>query len=242
MRLNTQPVEKPSHTTDGTLEIVNIWHTLQGEGPFAGHPAVFIRLAGCNLQCPGCDTDYTSRRESINPKHLMQMLSRFSQPTVGVTGMRTPNLVVITGGEPFRQNLMPFCQMAISSGYDVQVETNGTLWEQPFFPPNRFHIVCSPKTPTIHKEIMKRANAFKYILAANAVDPTDGLPLSTLENGLRPARPTEEFTGDVYVQPMDDGAPWNAVTNIQNRAAAVHSCMTFGYKLSLQTHKLLGLE
>src|SRR3954467_9071958 len=47
--------------SDGnSLSIHSIFYTLQGEGPYSGCPAVFMRLAGCNLQCPGCDTDYTS--------------------------------------------------------------------------------------------------------------------------------------------------------------------------------------
>ena len=53
---NGQPIEKVQRTFDGTLEVHSIFKTIQGEGPFCGTPAVFIRLAGCNLQCPWCDT------------------------------------------------------------------------------------------------------------------------------------------------------------------------------------------
>ena len=52
--MNTQPTEK--RTNSQNLDITEIFFTIQGEGPFSGHRAVFIRLAGCNLQCPACDT------------------------------------------------------------------------------------------------------------------------------------------------------------------------------------------
>ena len=54
MKTNTQEPEKIDR--DRHLDVHSIFHTIQGEGPYCGHPAVFIRLAGCNLQCPGCDT------------------------------------------------------------------------------------------------------------------------------------------------------------------------------------------
>ncbi|WP_046973456.1 7-carboxy-7-deazaguanine synthase QueE, partial [Dyella japonica] len=96
--------------------------TIQGEGPFCGQPAVFVRLAGCNLQCPGCDTNYTSNRKKMSHSDIWQEI-------VHVTGEAKTKLVVITGGEPFRQpEVVNFINYLIDmKGYRVQVETNGTM-------------------------------------------------------------------------------------------------------------------
>ena len=60
---NQQLADKPVLNETGlSLQVNSIFYTIQGEGPFAGRPAIFIRLAGCNLQCPGCDTEYTKRQ------------------------------------------------------------------------------------------------------------------------------------------------------------------------------------
>ena len=72
--LNTQPIEKRHHKVD--LEVHSIFYTIQGEGPFCGTPAVFIRLAGCNLQCPSCDTNYTSKRRTMTAEEIVNEVRR----------------------------------------------------------------------------------------------------------------------------------------------------------------------
>jgi 7-carboxy-7-deazaguanine synthase len=232
-RINLQPIEKQELSDEGILQVHSIWPTIQGEGPYAGTPAVFLRLAGCNLTCPGCDTDYTSTRVVATPQKILQQ----------VQGFRKDGLIVITGGEPFRQNFAPFARLAVYSGYRVQVETNGTLWFEEFYP-SRFTVVCSPKTPKIQEELKRHISALKYVVKAGEIDPSDGLPTSILENGLRPARPWPKFGGEIYVQPYDEdfSDPINEDTkNAKNIEAAVESCMKFGYRLCLQVHKLVGL-
>ena len=117
--VNKQPAEK-QHLTDFTVEVHSIFDTIQGEGPFAGSPAVFIRLTGCNLQCQFCDTEYTSVREAITP---VEALNRVK----AAHGDSPRGLVVLTGGEPFRQNISPLCAALLHAGYHVQIETNGTM-------------------------------------------------------------------------------------------------------------------
>ena len=120
MRLNTQPIEKKVHREDGIVEVHSIFYTIQGEGPFCGTPSVFVRLAGCNPQCPWCDTEYSSSRMEMTPfEVVVQAKVRFRLPKGG--------LVVITGGEPFRQNLSYLLRALTEHGYYVQIETNGTL-------------------------------------------------------------------------------------------------------------------
>lgn len=238
MQLNTQPIEKADLDPDGTLDVHGAFYTIQGEGPFTGQPAVFVRLAGCNLQCPACDTDYTSQRIRRTPDGIASEVYALSEPA------RDPGapacLVVITGGEPFRQNLTPLCALLLSRGYRVQVETNGTLPPPPGLSDD-VTIVVSPKAGKVHPSTGERANAWKYVLDADSID-LDGLPIRALGHSANPrvARPPAEFPRHlIYIQPADRQS---LQVNERNGRAVVRTCMRNGYTLQLQTHKLLGLE
>lgn len=229
---NEQPTEAPNLHPRGMLEVFKIWHTFQGEGPYQGHPAIFIRLAGCNLQCPGCDTDYTSNRKLSNPGQIVMWCNDIAKA-------KQTGLVVITGGEPFRQNLTPLIKQLFLSGYDVQIETNGTCYLADF-PYNKVSIVCSPKTPNIHPNMESNVDYWKYVLDSEHVDPNDGLPTSVLGMTFKPARPHEDSDVPIYVQPMDAGE--NGEQTEKNLQATIKSCLTYNYRLCLQIHKLIGLE
>ncbi len=235
--MNQQPIEKQSIDLLGLLEVHSVFHTIQGEGPFSGHPAVFIRLAGCNLQCPACDTDYTSARWQASPRTLLALVQE--QMMLG--------LVVITGGEPFRQNIIPLIEKLLAAGYFVQVETNGTLApgvQTPFSKDltrrDCAFIVCSPKTEKINNTIRDLACAFKYVIQEGDVH-IDGLPIHALGHSCARivARPLPGFSGPVYVQPLDEK---NEDANQRNRVTAVRSSLKFGYIVNLQIHKLLEVE
>lgn len=244
--LNMQKSEREELHTDGRLEVVRIFRTIQGEGPYAGTPAIFVRLAGCNLRCSFCDTDYTSNRKWYSVQALLDAVS-LSKRDAPI------NLVVLTGGEPFRQNIWPFLEAyhRQSDRHESQIETNGVSWIDPpiggVVDPLT-EIVCSPKTPKLHKDLMAYDPAYKYILRAGEIDPEDGLPtvglggqgLSSKE--VRPGRPpkaNDEYRPRVYVQPLDEGDEFK---NTKNTEACVEVCLKFGYQMSLQQHKLLGLE
>jgi organic radical activating enzyme len=147
-------------------------------------------------------------------------------------------LVVLTGGEPLRQPVWLFVRMLLTGGYKVQIETNGTLW-QDSVPWGRegLTLVCSPKTPSLNGDLLPHIDAYKYVLHHAHVDH-DGLPATTLGNA-RPARPPASFKGDVFVQPEDSV---DMIDNMKNLDAAKESCLRHGYRLSLQLHKMLGLS
>lgn len=237
MNLNQQPIEKRSKRSDGILSVHSVFHTIQGEGPFCGTPAVFIRLAGCNLQCPVCDTDYTSNRWEDGPSVLIDM----------VREMQPKGLVVITGGEPFRQELLPLLVALVDAGYYVQIETNGTLQPTDFpfctMPDIRtgVYVVCSPKAGKVHPKINEVACCFKYVIAHDSVNLVDGLPLRALDHRASPhvARPPKDFHRPVYVQPVD---VQDEAENARHLKAAIHSCMEHGYILQLQVHKIINME
>ena len=113
-----------SRMTDGRPEI---FASIQGEGPSAGQPSTFVRLAVCNLQCSWCDTAYTwdwSRFERSE-----QVMALAAEQVVHAVRELAPRRVVITGGEPLlqRRQLVPFAEALKEQGYWLEVETNGTV-------------------------------------------------------------------------------------------------------------------
>lgn len=233
MKINTQVPEKIDR--DRRLDVHSIFHTIQGEGPFCGHPAVFIRLAGCNLQCPGCDTEYTQGRRRM-------MYYQILDEVVKQRGAAKTNLIVITGGEPFRQlevvNLINW--LIDLKGFKVQIETNGTM-QIPLELHHEAVVVCSPKAAKIHPSVATRANAFKYVLQSGNMREEDGLPLQALMHRATPyiARPPVHYRGPIYLQPMDEQ---DAELNKGNIQAVVASCQKNGYIVQLQVHKYLEVE
>lgn len=231
--INIQPVEK-KQTHDGImLDVHSIFRTIQGEGPFTGHPAIFIRLAGCNLQCPSCDTEYTQGRKRMSYQEILEVVEE-------LCGEHNVRLAVITGGEPFRQNITPLCWSLTqrARAMQVQVETNGSLAPSPGLP-KQVTIVCSPKTGAINSELRNRVNAFKYVATWNNL-LDDGLPRTALDHPCGPnglARPQRGVP--VYLQPQDDK---DLQMNQLNLHTVVESCIKHGYILCLQTHKIANVE
>ena len=232
--LNQQSPEKRNARDDGALDVHSIFPTIQGEGPFAGTPCVFVRLAACNLQCPSCDTEYLIGRQLVSVTDLVRK----------VRWLRSYGLVVITGGEPFRQACGRAVMALVNAGYQVQFETNGTIydptmelvWREPV-DDHQVTIVCSPKTGDISDQLKPHVTALKYILSAGEVD-ADGLPTSSLNFGVQPCRPWKEFTGQVFLQACDSR---DESINRANQQAAIASCLKFGYRFCYQIHKAVDL-
>jgi 7-carboxy-7-deazaguanine synthase len=241
---NAQPVEKVVRTNPSQLDIKEIYRTIQGEGPYVGQPAVFIRLAGCNLQCPLCDTDYTQGRKEM---HVQEICNTTSE-------LCTPNrLVVITGGEPFRQPIGLLVKHLLQEHYRVQIETNGTVYDADSTRMKDSHfnpylsLVCSPKgriEPTLKPHI----SALKYVMDARFVSEHDGLPTRTLGNNILPDRPwfSPNTKGTllgraipIYLQPTYVEGDREATQ--RNIDACIKSCYKYGYTLSVQTHKVIGV-
>lgn len=211
---------RPPITSDGqALFVQEIFPTLQGEGLYAGWPAVFVRLGGCNLACEFCDTEF----ESFEEVALSEVVSRVQSAAFA----GAEKLVVITGGEPLRQNITPLCEALIARGYRVQIETNGTLFRAL---PDAVDIVCSPKNSglgyhAIRLDLWSRVNALKFIVSASNEDYRDV--------------PAWDFPCAVYVQPMDEV---DAEKNAANHARATEIAMQRGFRLSLQMHKIVGIR
>ena len=95
--------------------IVEIFHSVQGEGGRSGIPHVFIRFGGCNLACAWCDTEF-DEHEPRDTRWLVDQVQ--THPCKSI---------IFTGGEPALQDLAPLARLFRRSGYHVGIETNGTV-------------------------------------------------------------------------------------------------------------------
>jgi 7-carboxy-7-deazaguanine synthase len=208
-----------------TYSVKEIFLTLQGEGGQAGRAAVFCRFAGCNLWsgreadradavCDFCDTDFVGTDGPGGGKFRTAddlaeaVASRW-------TGIAEGRLVVCTGGEPVLQLDPPLIAALHGRGFDIAVETNGTL---PV--PDGVDWICvSPKADAPLAQ--KRGQELKLVYPQTGVDPARYLDLDF-----------ERF----FLQPMD-GPDREAFT----RAAVAYCLAHPRWRLSVQTHKYLGL-
>jgi len=231
----------------GTYRVKEIFYTLQGEGAQAGRPAVFCRFAKCNLWngreesrsaavCKFCDTDFIGTDGHLGGEYSADELvaiiaEQWPGETAGDSVQGKP-YVVCTGGEPALQLDAPLIGELHKAGFEIAIETNGTL---PL--PDGIDWVClSPKGES---EL--------------AVIECDELKLVYPQAEALPER-FDYITADhLFLQPMADFEPVVIASDklegakeglsVTNTRKAVDYCMKHPkWKLSLQTHKLLGIE
>lgn len=217
---------KPEIHSGDTLDIQEIFPTLQGEGPYTGQPSVFIRLGGCNLACDFCDTEF----ETYKNFSLTEILDEVEKLAKNSVGKIVRKLIVITGGEPLRQPIEKLCAELVKKDFLVQIETNGTLFREL---PKEVKIICSPKISNnkyhqIRSDLLARINAFKFIISQNQKNYSQ---IAEVEQ--------EKFQTPIYIQPMDE---YDEIKNQANLEFAKKLCDENGYFLSLQIHKILGIR
>jgi organic radical activating enzyme len=144
------------------LAVAEIFYSIQGEGIWSGTPAAFVRLAGCNLACDFCDTDYSTKLIASVADVLAEI-----RETAGECPM-----VVLTGGEPFAQAETPALIEALrDDGRRVHVESNGTIYAAL---PEDVWLCVSPKE-RVDARMAARANEAKLIVDRRV--PEEHLPL-----------------------------------------------------------------
>jgi 7-carboxy-7-deazaguanine synthase len=210
-----------------TYTVKEIFYTLQGEGTYTGRPAVFCRFSGCNLWtgreedratavCSFCDTDFFGVgsdggkfREAASLADAVA--SRW--PSLSGHGRR---FVVCTGGEPLLQLDAPAVDAFHERGFEIAIETNGTLE-----PPSGIDWICvSPKAGS--ETVLRRGNELKLVYPQPSAQPETFADAEF-----------EQF----YLQPMD-GPELE-----QNTQLALEYCLAHPqWKLSIQTHKLVGIR
>ncbi len=206
-----------------TYTVKEIFYTLQGEGGQAGRAAVFLRFAGCNLwsgreedradaQCRFCDTDFVGGDKYADAALLADAVAALWPAPAGAAGAP---YVVCTGGEPTLQLDAALIDALHARGFEIAIETNGT---RPL--PAGIDWVCvSPKAGT---EL--------------AVTAGDEIKLVWPQDGIDPGALAGLAFRHHFLQPMD-GADRAAAT-----AACVRYCLTHPrWRLSLQTHKIIGI-
>ena len=190
--------------------------SLQGEGYFTGTPAFFLRLSGCNLQCPFCDTQHQTFVE-MSEEEIVQEASRHK-----------PRHIVITGGEPGLQLTPSLVSKLHKAGFFIQVETNGTLP----LPDGIDWVTASPKSSPISEDL--KIDELKVLFTGEGTDPVKSLPLGgdieeALGAGVR-----------LFLQPLDTGDEMRNRIILRDTIAYILEHPK--WSLSLQTHKLLGIK
>jgi organic radical activating enzyme len=133
------------------LQLAEIFYSIQGEGEHTGKPAVFVRLAGCNLSCDFCDTDYSLKFFSTVDDIVAK---------VRELGKDCP-MVVLTGGEPLAQSeALELIEALRRDGRRVHIESNGTIATEL---PDDVWLTVSPKE-RVDARMAKRANEVKLIV------------------------------------------------------------------------------
>jgi len=203
--------------------VKEIFLTLQGEGMQAGRRAVFLRFAGCNLwsgreqdrataQCSFCDTDFVGLDGENGGRYAAAALAAKVET---LWGRGDCPLVVITGGEPMLQLDAALVDALHARGFEIAVETNGTLPA-----PEGIDWICvSPKAGT--DVVQRSGDELKLVWPQAGVDPQELLGWDFRH---------------FLIQPMDC-----ADADAARQAAIDYVLAHPQWRLSLQTHKLLGL-
>ncbi|HEV8499223.1 MAG TPA: 7-carboxy-7-deazaguanine synthase [Gemmatimonadaceae bacterium] len=206
--------------------VKEIFYTLQGEGANAGRPAVFCRFSGCNLWtgresdrataiCDFCDTDFVGIGPDGGKFATAESLAA-AIASRWPSDSRNRRFVVCTGGEPLLQLDAAAIEALHALDFEVAVETNGT--QQP--PPGLDWICVSPKARA--DLVLRRGNELKLVFPQPEFDPAQFESM--------------EFS-EFFLQPMD--GPYLAA----NTRAALEYCLAHPrWRLSVQTHKLLGIR
>ena len=194
----------------------DIFYSLQGEGHNTGRAAVFIRFAGCNLRCSFCDTEFDTYRE-MTAEEIVASISTYSA-----------RFVVLTGGEPTLQVDEAFVDLLHQHGFEVAMESNGT---RPA-PNNLDWLTVSPK---ISGEKWKVESGWRLPDEVKVVFDEDTVPETYL-----PSPSTLRLSPILYLQPCDTG-------NAERNAIIINRCIDYikehpQWRLSLQTHKLIGFK
>ena len=210
-----------------TYSVKEIFYTLQGEGARAGRAAVFLRFAGCNLWsglekdradavCKFCDTDFVGTTGTGGGKFADAAALARAVAALWPSLAGGKPYIVCTGGEPLLQLDATLIDALHAAGFEIAVETNGTLMP----PPGIDWICVSPKADA--PQLLTRGDEIKLVYPQERGDP---------------ARYAGQDFAHFFLQPMDDA---NRDANTQ---AAVAYCMAHPqWRLSLQTHKITGIR
>ena len=192
--------------------IVEIFHSVQGEGFHAGIPHVFVRFGNCNLRCEWCDTDFLTYEERTLQSIVDEVLSYDC------------DRVIFTGGEPALQDLASIGTVLKSHDITLSIETNGTIPIDPIID----WICVSPKDQLYSNVSIKQRNGdeLKVVYCGQELSMYDELKEGFSHLFLQPCY----IDSDTVEQ---NGKSFQIVENLVKQSP--------GWRLSLQTHKWMGV-
>lgn len=203
-----------------TLKTSEIFPSIQGEGLRQGEPAVFIRLAGCNLRCPFCDTKYARRGgEDMAVGEILEIVRLFRDEFPA-------RWVCLTGGEPLAQNIGPLVRRLKADGLRVQIETNGTF--APRAPADWYTVSPKPPGYEFHPLFLKKAREVKLVVSRDL----NGAVVRSIRRAFPPAAP-------LFLQ-TQSSAPWSMRKAMDLLREACLSGLE-NVRVSIQLHKILDL-
>lgn len=200
--------------SEKTYPIVEIFHSVQGEGYHTGTPSIFIRFGGCNLQCSWCDTDF-SKWDRMSITEIMTILKQW-----------TTRRIIYTGGEPAMQKLRPLSNELHSKGYNIAIETNGTIELKE----GLVDWICVSPKDMLYPEFsikQRKGDELKVVYTGQDLSMYDNL---------------KKGFDNLFLQPCYDESK-DAGTNGKTFYSTFDIVMQNpGWNLSLQTHKWMGVE
>lgn len=246
------------HLEEKEILVSSHFFTLQGEGPYMGQPAVFLRTSGCNLgnkknTCPWCDTDFRlhlGQKKTFAQIHNDSLsMIRDNMTDEAYERLERP-VMVLTGGEPMLQDNLGQFTKEYENEWQFQIETNGTMFCEIG---ERTTLVCSPKAvlgkgyPKLRREVFDRADCLKFVVAAQDDDPHTQIPDYAFEFA-RTGRP-------VYVSPImvykkayvgEVSNAWNPElvdhpATERNHSYAARLALEHGFQLNMQMHNFATL-
>lgn len=228
------------------LPVNEIFDTIQGEATWTGTPALFIRLQGCGVGCPWCDTKHTWALADEFKVDLRTVMAKekdsphfavvASDALAEVARERNAHHVVITGGEPCDHDLIPLTRRLAAFGIRAQVETSGTANIRVY---DKTWVTLSPKLDMpggliVRPQSIDRANEIKLPVGKQAdVDDFNvwldqhGTPLRFISDDIR-------WRERIWLQPLSQSEKATAL--------CIEQARLHGYRVSIQTHKFLGVR
>lgn len=192
--------------------IVEIFHSVQGEGFHSGIPHVFIRFGNCNLRCEWCDTDFLTYEERTLSSIVDEVLSYNCER------------VIFTGGEPAMQDLDTIGTILKQHGLKLSIETNGTIPVDPIID----WICVSPKDQMYPNVAIKQrtGHELKVVYVGQSLDM-----YNELKEGFE-----HHFIQPCYIESDSVEANGRSFSQVEELVK-----LNQGWRLSLQTHKWMGV-
>ena len=193
--------------------IVEIFHSVQGEGFHAGMPHVFVRFGTCNLRCSWCDTDFHTY-ESMNALDILGQIMQYDCKRV-----------IFTGGEPMLQDLWPLHRLLKRRGFNLSIESNGTI----AIPEGLIDWICiSPKDQIYPNSVIRQrqGNELKVVYCGQELKMYDDF---------------KDGFSHLFLQPCYIDTATVAENGLMFQETEQIVKENNSWRLSLQTHKWMGI-